>query len=137
MLKRFNVDTEKAVTYMEKALDRQLNKARGLLTFNSILVAALRVQEGQTYCCWNNIGSIFAIVSCLPLLLMLWVVWGSNEDYSETVKDFDRLFALCCKRAYRLSFSILASIVATGIALACAVCKLHLPWVPMECIWCK
>src|ERR1043166_9110107 len=40
-----NDPIESAVAYIERMVDRQLNKARGLLTFNSILLSAMNVSN--------------------------------------------------------------------------------------------
>ena len=118
---RFSSAPETAVTYLDRIIDRQLNKARGLLSFNSILIAALNIERsaGHTtaHPCPTDIASIAALVSCMPLLVMMYVVWGPLTTYEDPGAEIDRAVKLCCKRAYMLTASLLASGVAIGAAL--------------------
>lgn len=89
-------NADRALTYTERIVDRQINKARGILPFNSLIMAFLALQR-------NNIASALAqapgsislgvayfllvialtalFASSLFCLYLFLVHWGSNAEY--------------------------------------------------------
>lgn len=123
ILSRCQNNPEGAVAYIDRVIDRQLNKAGGLLTFNSVLIAALNLLGDGAFL--TNVGSLTAIVSCLPLLFMMYVIWAPAGQYATAEKDFRRGCKLSYYRARLLSLSLAASLVATTIALIIVWHKLN------------
>ncbi len=111
-------DRERAVDYQYRILDRQINKAIGTLTYNALLFAALSA--------WKNdgpptlplmIGSVVALVACLPLLYLFRVSWGPAAEFADAYEDFCAACATTFERSILLTMSLLLSAVATGIAI--------------------
>ncbi len=122
---RFNESKplEGAVTYIDRVIDRQLNKARGLLSFNSILLAALNF-EHSCVPHWPEWASILALVSSVPLLLLMLVVWGQPSRFATAADDLKATVTLSCWRGYALVFSFLFSLAAVAISILITVWKL-------------
>lgn len=110
---------EDAVTYMQKVLDRQINKARGLLTFNSILVAALGSQD-LPIACLEKWAAISALLSCLPLLALMRVKWPTDPT---EVKDAHSDLKSHCSDSYGKSFILTVSLVLSGFATVLILIK--------------
>lgn len=100
-----------AFEYMERVLDRQISKASGLLSYNSILVAALSFGGFPHWL--GKISAAIALFSCLPLLLMLYVSWHEAEVYQQAKSDFQSSCVTCYWRSYLLTISLLLSTIAT------------------------
>ena len=117
--------TEKGVDYIHRALDRQINKARGLLTYNALLVAAIntvviaRTPRGAipVFTVWSNLGRILALASCIPLLVLFYMNWGAVNDFSTADADFKGTYKTLRQRTYFLTLSIYATLFSTLIAL--------------------
>jgi hypothetical protein len=103
---------EKAVKYVDTIVDRQINKASGLLAFNSILYAATTISTAnsmpQTVC------GFLALASSIILVPMMFVLWGQPSQYKTAQADFQD----ACKSAYRKSYMLTASLIlSTGAAV--------------------
>lgn len=112
LLKRFSGDNEQAFSYINNVLDRQIAKASGLLTFNSILVATTTLSKNPEQFITLTAGSL-ALFSCIPLLLLMYVFWGGSDKYSEAQADFEDTCETCYRRSYALTISLIASFLAT------------------------
>jgi hypothetical protein len=110
---------ERAVDYVYKIADRQINKARGLLTYNALLFAAFRsirpaigpVPRAIT------IGALSALASCLPLLFLMYVAWGTRSNWRTSKNDFHAVCQLIYQRSYLVTVALLISAVATMVAV--------------------
>lgn len=113
---RFNSDMEKAFSYGVDIGNRQINKAIGLLTFNSILFAAYNVSN-KTTLIPIPFAQLLSLLSCLPLLYMMFVVWFPAENYKTAEADFSQLMDVIFKRSHFLSLSLYIAF----ISLSCAI----------------
>lgn len=64
---------DRLISYAERIIDRQINKARGILPFNSIVIAAFgfergEIDEGLTVL--NNVDVRFMLVLAMALLAL-------------------------------------------------------------------
>ena len=120
-------DQNDAINYLEKEVDRILNKARGLLTFNSILMALNSFQNSRLQDMFKNNGFVlpkiygvteFEIIaglsiSSILLLEIFFVKWGDNMIYSDEYKEIS---IICRNRSIVLNSAIVLSIFClTGL----------------------
>lgn len=114
-----NGGIDRAVDYVYKIADRQINKARGLLSYNALLFGAFRIVRpinGSTPFA-VTIGSLSALVSCFPLLFLMYVAWGTRSDWRKSENDFHAMCSLIYRRSYFLTVALIISIFATFIAV--------------------
>ena len=108
-------DTPKdAFEYVDKVIDRQINKAVGLLTANAVLFTCFTLNSGDRL---TKPASILTLISSLLLLYLLYVVWSESDSYENYEADFKRACQILYKRSYVLSFSIMTSIFSLLLAL--------------------
>lgn len=118
LLARFP-DCEGAVEYVDRVLDRQINKANGLLAFDGLLFTALSVVSASV----NpipisiRIGCALALIAALPLILLLVVDFGKISDYVKPCTDFTAKCLTIYYRTYAIILSVLLSVAAAGVSL--------------------
>ena len=115
---------ERGVDYLNRVLDRQINKARGLLTYNALLLTAINTWprpntgSGEP---WPYAEAVvwqrrLVVFSCVLLLILFRMGWGrSSEEYSSPAKDFAATFNTLVNRTHWLSIALYSSLFATGI----------------------
>ena len=104
---------ELAGTYFNQVIDRQISKAGGLLTFNSILLAVIFTHD--LFANNKDIRTIIAgllLFSCMPLLDMLVAIWAQPEVYGSALQDLDDSLRTCSFRSRLLVMSTIPSFVA-------------------------
>jgi len=87
-------DGEKAVNYIHREIDRQINKVRGILTFDGILLAVVRLPVDPKACNWwchqSTELATFALLLSIILSLYLFLVrWGGVSTYDTFYNEFD------------------------------------------------
>lgn len=89
---RFEGQWEHAVEYVNKSKDRFTNKARGLLTFDGLVLAALAAVYRESHRIPARLvlaGSVLAVIAASLLLLnQLLVNFGSLSKYEDAKKEF-------------------------------------------------
>lgn len=105
LLSRFGGDAEKAQAYMDKVLDRQINKARGLLSATSIL-AGIAIYVGSTF------ATLMAFASILCMLDILFVRWSATPSYATAHEDFLRTCRLCYSRSILVTLAIASTFLS-------------------------
>ena len=117
ILNRFNdFGLEKAVEFMDRVIERQLIKSSGLLTFNSILIGVVHYISSSPNI-WANIATYLSMVSCLPLLSMMYVKWGPATAFTNAEIDVRRACKICFHRAHLLTISLGLSVAAVIISI--------------------
>jgi hypothetical protein len=111
------VDYEKAFAYVDKVVDREIGKAVGLLTFNSIIIAIAVWGE-----LWLPI--LASAIASILLLWLLWVVKGSSGDILTAQRDFEITSAMIWQRMVWINVSVALSI-ATVVLLALQAAQRH------------
>lgn len=116
---------EDAVEYIYRIMDRQINKAIGLLAFNALLFAALTLVDARKafdgVSWWSKApvtGATLALLSCLPILVILWLKWGSPRDLGSADAELQAAMKVIWLRTYCLSTSLYLSSAATLTAAA-------------------
>jgi len=114
-----------AVPYMDRIIDREINKARGILPFNSILMGinsfgmsaiknvsdcAMQLQIAELE---KSIFYSLAISSIL-LLELFWVHWGKPERYQTPISEVYATAKIARDRAVVLDSAIILSIVCVA-----------------------
>jgi hypothetical protein len=87
---RFEGQWEHAVDYINKRHDRFLNKARGLLTFDGLVLAALSAMYRESHRIPTRLvlaGSVCAVIAAGMLLLNQCLVHFGNLDKYEDAKE--------------------------------------------------
>jgi hypothetical protein len=112
---------DRLVSYAERIIDRQINKARGILPFNSIVIAAFGFERGQidqSLTVLKNVDvrfmlvlamALLALSSLLCLVLML-VRYGPS--YAAFAAEIQSTIHLVRQRSVVLEVAIICSIVA-------------------------
>ena len=83
---------DRLISYLDRLVDRHINKARGILPFNSILLAvftfeANRFASARPYLLSPITGLLVSSVLCLSMFLVYWqrdvyASWSSEVDFS-------------------------------------------------------
>jgi len=117
ILERYSV--EGAVNYISLIVDRQITKAIGLLTVNTILFAAFT--NTNMHSTYNEIplivASLLVLISSFPLITIMYVAWGSKEEYQVAKQDFEGTCKIVYLRSYFLTFSLMLSFLALIFAI--------------------
>jgi hypothetical protein len=110
-------DADRAIAYIDRVMDRQINKARGILPFNSILLAILSfgsVHLGDAK--WLVAGLL--VVSSLFCFLMFPVQWAKgSEPYSSFSKELADSVETARWRSIFIEIAIWTSAAALVIAI--------------------
>ena len=115
---------EAAIEYVYRIMDRQINKAIGLLAFDALLFAALTLVDAQKAFAegtlWSRLpvaGGALALASYLPLLVILWLMWGAPRELESAEKELVAAMKVIWTRTYCLSVALYFSFGATLIAI--------------------
>jgi hypothetical protein len=125
---RFEGQWEHAVEYVNRLHDRFLNKARGLLTFDGLVLTALGAayqQNHQIPAGLVLVGCVFAVIAASMLLLNQFSVhFGDLGKYQDATKELPARVVQIVMHgksmfiAVMLSFlAMLCLIIAFGIAV--------------------
>jgi len=123
-------EAERLVAYVDRALDRQINKARGILPFNSLIMALMAIEKTRIPAAiqWNDSLSdvalfaiFFAIVglaaSSFLCLELFWVHWGRAEIYGAFAKEYENSMTTLRDRSRILARCIIISAASTAAAI--------------------
>jgi hypothetical protein len=110
---------EGIIEYVDRVLDRQINKANGLLAFNGLLFTALSVANSGRSATPTSvkIGSAFALFAAIILILLLVVSFGAGDDYDSTSSDFKVKCRTIYLRTNTICISVMFSITAAMFSL--------------------
>ena len=113
---------ESLISYLERIVDRQINKARGVLPFNSVIIAALGIERSLLtpplevagldvdWMLWYVIALlVISSVLCLNLFL---VVWGPSYDFQGEV---DNTAGLILSRSRTIELATILSLASLAI----------------------
>ena len=109
-------EQEKALAYVNGVIDRIINKARGILPFNSLILAIIaiiyRSNPGWFIVALSLLAGFLLSASSLILLLtMFWPHFGKMEEYSSYQAEFDSTVLIIRKRALALVCATLLSCI--------------------------
>jgi hypothetical protein len=114
---------DRALTYVERVIDRQINKVRGILTLDSILIVASReliTQDKEKWRIWYflikgllEFGTYCLILAIGLSVYLLFVRIGNDENiYCNIQAEFNETIELIRKRAIPIQISVWASLLA-------------------------
>jgi hypothetical protein len=130
-------EKDRALTYLERIVDRIINKGRGILPFNSILFTLLGLQvsvfhiehyfqEGFSAVLFKLVAAIALmslVLSSILLLYLFGVYWAEPTEFETFDKEFRHTVAILRKRALvlqaALAFSgggLICILILTGMA---------------------
>lgn len=113
---------DKALLYAERIIDRIINKARGILPFNSFIMAVIALELRSIS---NAKASLLLLLSMLLLSIssfvllvsMFWAHFRKPNEF-ETIKlEFDLTVDLIRRRGICLQLAIILSCVGFAIAI--------------------
>ena len=135
-------DAERVVAYADRVIDRQINKTRGILPFNSIIMAALAIERARLPLpatpdpeAWLPIGAFFLImlalvVSSLLCLNLFLVHRGPSTDYASFKDEFGKTIDLINERSRSIEW-------ATVLSEACLIAGIFLVAMSEASVWVK
>jgi hypothetical protein len=110
------------LSYLERVIDRQINKARGILPFNSVILAVLSIERSRipfslhdpegwhTYLLAFLFLVMFGLAASSALCLVLFVVhWGPASQYGEFNTEVEGTVSLIRIRSVLLQYAIVLS----------------------------
>jgi hypothetical protein len=121
---RFEGAWEQAVEYINKRNDRLLNQARGLLTFDGLVLTALGAVYQQSHLISARLvlaGFVCAVLAASVLLLsQLSVHFGEHSKYADAQNEFPSALVQVCLHGK----SLLVAGVLSFLALLCLLVSL-------------
>jgi hypothetical protein len=114
-------DLDRGQAYMERIVDRQINKARGVLPFNSILLTlnSLNIADLSSYqdqpifaiLKWTEYTTLLGLsISSILLLELFWVHWGPVGHYGTPASEMDATAKIVRDRSVVLDGALVLSI---------------------------
>jgi hypothetical protein len=121
---RFAGQWEHAVDYVNKRHDRFLNKARGLLAFNGLVLAALGAVYRESHRIPARLvlaGCLFAVIAAGMLLLNQCLVhFGDLDKYEDAKKEFPSSLTQIVVHGK----SIVVAVILSFLAMLCLLAAL-------------
>jgi hypothetical protein len=114
------MDPNQLLTYIHRELDRQINKVRGVLTFNAILVVAARVdaaEYGLYGKCLLQAALVYVSLSIVVCLYTFLVRWGDLREYDSFDQEFKFKLRHVGERTLTINYALALSMVS-AIAIA-------------------
>jgi len=100
---------DRLIAHIDRIIDRQINKARGILPFNSILLALLGFGKGHfaeftfPLLVLTFLGLLASSFICL--LRMFMIEYQGNETYKSFLREFDNAVKLARRRATEIEWA--------------------------------
>jgi hypothetical protein len=116
---------DRAVAYLDRIIDRLINKARGVVTFNSIGNATVALVLRQSHGLLSYLllaGFVMLAFSRFILLYTMFLgFFGSEEDYRNFEAECENTAVLIMSREESLRNSIYLSVIGFFIAVLAVV----------------
>jgi hypothetical protein len=117
---------DRLISYAERIIDRQINKARGILPFNSIVIAAFGFERGEIaegLTVLNNVDVRFMLILAMALLALssllclglMLVRFGPLASYAVFSTEIHSTIHVVWQRSVVLEVAVICSIVALVI----------------------
>jgi hypothetical protein len=116
------------LSYLERVIDRQINKARGILPFNSIILALITfgrdwsMYQASDPICWHRLalGALcvapFGLVISSFLCLWIFLVrWAEKNEYAQFDKEITSTFKILRKRSALIEWATVISALSLFI----------------------
>jgi hypothetical protein len=115
---------DRLIAHMDRIIDRQINKARGILPFNSILLALLVFERSHLSPVATPLYlaaiSGLVISSCICLWRMFLVEYAGNQSYMSFSNEFEISVSLAVRRAIEIDWATtisFASLISGVLAI--------------------
>ena len=111
--------SDRLLTYLERVVDRTINKARGVLPFNSLIMALMSIEKNRLHVVfsitnlWDSwtivyfyavlIGLAISSYKCLELFL---VRFGPIDDYGKIKEEVDGTVDVIRSRSITLEWAV-------------------------------
>ncbi len=109
-------NADRAVTYVERVIDRQINKVRGLLTVGAILIVAARtILKPENADPWSVFfGSEALVCLYIAIAVCLWlffVRFGDVKHYKDFITEFDGTVELVRERSILIQLAVRLTLI--------------------------
>lgn len=114
-------DPEKAFSYIDKVIDRNISKAVGLLQYNAVVLAITYIISYSDYNIniWLrailSVSILFSIISSLVIIDIMFTHW--QKDFRYAWNDVRDSAFLCMKRSMKMTFGLIFSFLASLLDL--------------------
>jgi hypothetical protein len=114
-------EADKALSYLERVVDRIINKARGILPFNSLVMAIVTFQlrDAKASRMWLCMSIILLGVATFMLLRMFGAHFGTMQDYASIEVEAKHTARIIIERAVALNRAIFLAVGGLLIAALC------------------
>ena len=140
---RGNGGEDRALVYVERVMDRQINKLRGVLSFDALIIAFLSVertrlppaQDGADYaaaCLFLMTGVLGLLVASSVMCLdLLRVRWSPPSNFDDFAREHATTVKLVAERTKTVERAVrLAEVGVLGAALTFCFVELGLRYFP-------
>ncbi|UMY18500.1 hypothetical protein MMB17_03945 [Methylobacterium organophilum] len=101
-----------ALLYLDRIVDRLINKARGILPFNSILIVIANLERAlDAHKELINASLVSLVVSTVLLINLFWVHWGDVDHYASAAREFGATVRIIWVRSMIMQISIFLSLL--------------------------
>lgn len=107
---------DRALAYFERVVDRQVNKVRGVLAFDGILIVAIRTsypdKQHALELMVMNSGMAFVWISTFICLFLLFVRWPDMSAYAAFRTETVRTIKVLRDRTILIQSAVLFSLIS-------------------------
>jgi hypothetical protein len=104
---------DRLMSYVERIIDRQINKARGILTFDGIMIVAVRYYDTPP-ATPPNVAYVLSTqalwIAILLCLFLCWVHWGKPDRKPDFETEFEDSAALIRNRSILVQWAVYLSV---------------------------
>jgi hypothetical protein len=112
---------DRAVAYVHREADRQINKVRGILAFDAIFFVAARTyadQPGDVSKAFDRAALSYLLISIAVSLILFVVKWGDVSVYRDFNSEFLFAFEVVRKRTLWVNYAAMLSLLSAIALLA-------------------
>jgi hypothetical protein len=119
---RYKVDAEalngdRPITYLYREADRQINKVRGILTFDGIFFVVARTDELPSTLL-GRAALTYLLISIMVSLYLFIVKWGNTSVYEDFKREFGAGMQELRVRTFLVNYAVITSALA-ALAVSC------------------
>jgi hypothetical protein len=129
-------NADRAILYLERVIDRMINKARGILPFNTIVITLVSIElsranqstlvhifDGLSLSLFSvcEISLFLLTISSIILMTLFWVNFGEVDHVETFSKEAEETVYIIRRRAIRLQIAVFLSFAGIFFAVIVAI----------------
>jgi hypothetical protein len=126
---------DRAVVYIHRELDRQINKVRGILTFNGIFFVVARTYYHTAQDLTGEViavAAVFYLLISIAVALVIFIVrWVHQPDYADFQVELQSLATVVRERTFWINYAAIMSL-ASAVAVAILLIFRDQPMPPLS-----